>query len=75
MTGRALRDICQHIIDVPVVQDNWPLWTSGNLVKILRYYNLVADQFYGRRGVREFIVREVKENFNKIVTLIFVSKV
>ena len=73
MTGRALRDVCRRVIDFPVTEKNWPLWASGNLVKLLRYYNLVSDGFYGSRNAREFIVREIKENFDKTVIFVFDS--
>ncbi|KAE9546215.1 hypothetical protein FO519_010573, partial [Halicephalobus sp. NKZ332] len=36
MTGKALRDICRQVVDFPVIQTQWPLWVSGNLVKLLR---------------------------------------
>ncbi|KAE9549965.1 hypothetical protein FO519_006824 [Halicephalobus sp. NKZ332] len=47
------------------IQTQWPLWVSGNLVKLLRYYNLISDGFYGGKDVREFVLAEVERIFTK----------
>lgn len=63
MTGRSLRDICRRLINFPVSKEKWTVWASENLIKLLRYYNLMVDGFYAPKDVREFIIKHVRENF------------
>ena len=67
MTGRSVKDICDHVIALPVDPGNWKQWAGENLVKALRYYNLNSDGFYSKGGVRNFINREVRRLFDPLV--------
>uniref|UniRef100_A0A914YS98 Uncharacterized protein n=1 Tax=Panagrolaimus superbus TaxID=310955 RepID=A0A914YS98_9BILA len=64
MTGLSVKDICRRIIVIPVDPGNFTKWAGSNLVKVMRYYNLEADNFISKGGVQNFIIRTVKERYS-----------